>query len=123
VGLREIIDIKHGGVEGFGIMCDYLGTSVPVDKLVDAAIELDADAIFASMIISHADIHRQNMRRIDQLCREKGIRDKIIFFTGGTQVTDEIAKEEGADSGFGRGSKGVHVASALVKTHRERFAQ
>ncbi|UQZ90302.1 LuxR family transcriptional regulator [Deltaproteobacteria bacterium Smac51] len=123
VGLREIIDIKHGGVEGFGIMCEYLGTSVPVEKLVDAAIELDADAIFASMIISHADIHRTNMRRIDQLCREKGIRDKILFFTGGTQVTDEIAKEEGADGGFGRGSKGVHVASALVKTHRERFGK
>lgn len=123
VGLREIIDIKHGGVEGWGIKVDYLGTSVPVEKLVDAAIETDADAIFASMIISHADIHRINMRRIDQLCREKGVRDKLIFFTGGTQVTDEIAREEGADHGFGRGSHGLDVASALVKTHRERHGR
>lgn len=69
VGLREIIDIKHGGIEGFGIKCHYLGTSVPVDKLVDA----------------------------------------------------EIAKEEGMDNGFGRGTKGIHVASALVKRHRELF--
>ena len=119
VGLREIIDIKHGGIEGFGVKCHYLGTSVPVDKLVDAAIELDADAIFASMIISHADIHRINMRRIAQLCSEKGMRDKIILFCGGTQVTAEIAREEGFDNGFGRGTKGIHVASALVKKHRE----
>lgn len=118
VGLREIIDIKHGGIEGFGVACHYMGTSVPVEKLVDAAIELDADAIMASMIISHADIHRINMRRLDQLCREKGIRDKVILLCGGTQVTAEIAREEGVDDGFGRGSKGVHVASSLVKLHR-----
>lgn len=123
VGLREIIDIKHGGVEGYGIMADYLGTSVPVEKLVDAAIELDADAILASMIISHGEIHRVNMRRIDQLLKEKGVRDKIIFLCGGTQVTDEIAREEGADNGFGRGTKGIHVASALVKEHRRRHGK
>ncbi len=121
VGLREILDIKHGGIEGLGIKYQYMGTSVPVEKLVDAAIEMDADAILASTIISHADIHRINMRRLDQLCREKGVREKIILLCGGTQVTDEIAKEEGLDGGFGRGSKGIHVASALVKRHMELF--
>ncbi len=63
VGLREIIDIKHGGIERFGIECHYLGTSVPVEKLVDAAIEIDADAILASTIISHDDIHYKNMKK------------------------------------------------------------
>lgn len=57
VGLREIIDIKHGGIEKYGISVTYLGTSVPPEKLVNAAIELDADAILASTIISHDDIH------------------------------------------------------------------
>ncbi|MFA5636124.1 MAG: D-ornithine 4,5-aminomutase subunit OraE, partial [Anaerovoracaceae bacterium] len=61
VGLREIIDIKHGGIERFGIEVHYLGTSVPVEKLVDAAVELKADAILASTIISHDDIHYKNM--------------------------------------------------------------
>ncbi len=121
VGLREILDIKHGGIEGLGIKYEYMGTSVPVEKLVDAAIEMDADAILASAIISHADVHRINMRRLDQLCREQGVRDKSVLLCGGTQVTDEIAREEGMDNGFGRGSKGIHVASALVKRHRELF--
>lgn len=120
VGLQEILDIKHGGIEGFGIECHYLGTSVPVEKLVDAAIELDADAILASTIISHADIHRINMRRLAEYAKEKGVRDRFIFVCGGTQVTAEIAQEEGMDSGFGRGTKGIQVASYLTDACKER---
>ncbi|HWR42734.1 D-ornithine 4,5-aminomutase subunit OraE [Sporomusa sp.] len=119
VGLREILDIKHGGIEKFGIECHHLGTSVPMEKLADAAVELGADAILASTVISHADIHRINMRRLHQYCQEKGIRDNLIIVCGGTQVSNEIAVEEGMDAGFGRGTKGVHVASFLVKRHKE----
>lgn len=119
VGMREIIDIKHGGIEGFGIQAHYLGTSVPVEKVVDAAIEIDADAILISTIITHADIHKINMRKLADLCVEKGIRDRIILVAGGTQVTNEIAVECGMDAGFGRGTKGIHVASFLVRKRRE----
>lgn len=119
VGMREIIDIKHGGLEKFGFECHYLGTSVPVGKVVDAAIELDADAVLISTIITHADIHRINMQKLTNLCIEKGIRDKVILIGGGTQVTNEIAVESGLDAGFGRGTKGIHVASFLVKKLKE----
>ena len=119
VGLREIIDIKHGGIEKYGVMVEYLGTSVPVEKLVDAAIEMNADAILASTIISHDDIHYKNMKRIHELAVEKGIRDKVIIIAGGTQVTPENAVKQGVDAGFGRGSKGVHVATFLVNKKKE----
>ncbi len=119
VGLREIIDIKHGGIEKFGIDCEYLGTSVPVEKLVDAAIEINADAILASTIISHDDVHYKNMKRIHELAIEKGIRDDIIIAVGGTQVSNELAVKNGVDAGFGRGTNGSHVATFLVKKRRE----
>jgi len=119
VGLREIIDIKHGGIEKYGIECHYLGTSVAVEKLVDAAIELNADAILASTIISHDDVHYKNMKKIHELCIEKGIRDRIMILTGGTQVSNELAVSNGVDAGFGRGTKGIHVATFLVKKRRE----
>ncbi len=115
VGMREILDIKHGGLEGFGIDCHYLGTSVPIEKMADAAVELDADAILISTIITHNDAHRQSMRKLNQVCREKGLRDELILVAGGTQVTNEIAQEEGLDRGFGRGTKGIDVASFLIK--------
>lgn len=119
VGLREIIDIKHGGIEQYGIESHILGTSVPLEKLVDAAIELDADAILSSTIISHDDIHYRNMKKLHELCIEKGIRDKIILIAGGTQVSNELARENGMDGGFGRGTKGADVASFLIKEREE----
>lgn len=119
VGLREIIDIKHGGIEKYGIEVHYLGTSVPVEKLVDAAVELKADAILASTIISHDNIHYKNMKRIHELAVEKGIRNNVIIAAGGTQVIPEEAVKTGVDAGFGRNSHGVDVATFLVEKRRE----
>lgn len=120
VGLREIINIKHGGIEKWGIKVEYLGTSVPVEKLVDAAIELNADAILASTIISHDNIHYKNMKRINDLAIEKGIRDKVIIAAGGTQVIPEDARNTGIDEGFGRDSHGIDVATFLAEEAMRR---
>lgn len=119
VGMREIIDIKHGGIEGLGFKTHYLGTSVPISKVVDAAIETAAQAVLISTIITHADIHRLNMCKLHDLCVEKGIRDQLILVSGGTQITHKLARECGLDAGFGRGTKGIQVASFLVKKRRE----
>ena len=43
------------------------------------------------------------------------MRDNLILIAGGTQVTDELAKDSGMDAGFGRGTKGPSVASFIVK--------
>ena len=120
IGLREIINIKHGGIEKWGIKVNYLGTSVPVEKLVDAAIELNADAILASTIISHDNIHYKNMKRINDLAIEKGIRDKVIIAAGGTQVIPEDAVKTGIDAGFGRDSHGIDVATFLAEEAMRR---
>jgi D-ornithine 4,5-aminomutase subunit beta len=119
VGLKETLDIKHGGIEKFGIKYLYLGTSCSIQKLVDAAVETHAQAILCSTIITHDDIHIKNMRKLHELCVEKGIRDSMILVGGGTQVNHEIAREAGLDAGFGRGSQGIDVASFLVKKRKE----
>jgi len=116
VGLREIIDIKHGGIERYGIDVVYLGTSCPVEKLIDAAIETKAQAIIMSTIITHNDVHTKNMQKIHDLCIEKGVRDRFIIACGGTQVTNEIAVAHGMDAGFGRGTHGNNVASFIIET-------
>lgn len=120
VGLREIIDIKHGGIEKYGVECLYLGTSVPVEKLVDAAIESHAEAILASTIISHDNIHYKNLKKLADIAAEKGVRDKLILIGGGTQIISDLAVKSGVDMGFGRGTKGAHVATYLVKERRAR---
>jgi D-ornithine 4,5-aminomutase subunit beta len=120
VGMREIIDIKHGGLEKWGFHAEYLGTSVPVEKVLDAAIEHAASAVLISTIISHGEMHRTNMEKLADLAVEKGVRDKLLLIAGGTQVTDGLARAWGMDAGFGRKTKGVDVASFIVKTMRER---
>ncbi len=120
VGLREILDIKHGGIEKYGVKYHYLGTSVPVSKLIDAAIETGAHAILISTIISHNDVHRTQMRKLADLAKEKGIRERIILIAGGTQVNPDMAAETGLDATFGRGTKGIQVVDAIVKALRAR---
>ena len=120
VGMYEILDIKHGGLEKWGVGCTYLGTSVPVEKALDAAIELGASAVLISTIITHGDMHRTNMEKLADLAVEKGVRDKLLLISGGTQVTDELARTWGMDAGFGRRTKGIDVASFIVKAMRER---
>lgn len=120
VGMREIMNIKHGGIEKWGIECIYLGTSVPVEKMVDAAIETNSEAILASTIISHDNIHYKNMKRIHDLCVEKGVRDKLIICAGGTQVIPDDAVKTGIDMGFGRNSHGIDVATFLAEERRRR---
>ncbi|MBW3084309.1 D-ornithine 4,5-aminomutase subunit beta [Austwickia sp. TVS 96-490-7B] len=120
VGMREILDIKHGGIEKYGVSYHHLGTSVPLTKLIDAAIETGSDAILISTIISHNDVHRQMMRKLAELCVEKGVRDRFVLIAGGTQVNREMAAETGLDATFGRGTKGIDVVDAMVKTLRAR---
>lgn len=121
VGMREVLDIKHGGVEKYGIKYIYLGTSVPIEKFVDAAIETHANVIMISLIISHDDVHYKNMEKLHNYAIEKGVRDKLILLAGGTQVTPELARKHGMDQGFSRGTKGRHVASFIVKRHKEMY--
>ena len=118
--MREILDIKHGGLEKWSFGVEYLGTSVPIEKVLDAAIEHAASAVLISTIITHGDMHRDNMQKLADLAAEKGVRDKLLLISGGTQVTDKLACSWGMDAGFGRGTHGIDVASFIVRTMRER---
>ncbi len=118
VGLREILDIKHGGIERYGFHCHDLGTSVPISKVLDAAQETGARAVLISTIITHHDVSQTLMKQLHDLAVERGIRDQLMLIAGGTQVTHEMATACGLDAGFGRGTRGRDVASLMVRRMR-----
>ena len=120
VGMREILDIKHGGLEKWSFGVEYLGTSVPIEKVLDAAVEHAAHAVLISTIITHGEIHRIMMQKLADLAVEKGVRDRLLLISGGTQVTDELARSWGMDAGFGRRTSGLDVASFIVRAMRDR---
>jgi D-ornithine 4,5-aminomutase subunit beta len=120
VGLHEILDIKHGGIEKYGFRCHDLGTSVPIERVLDAVEKTGARAVLISTIVTHAQVHERHMRRLHALAEQRGLRPRLVLVAGGTQVTDETARACGMDAGFGRGTTGRDVASFLVRTWRAR---
>ena len=43
-----------------------------------------------------------------------------MLIAGGTQVSRDMAAETGLDATFGRGTKGIDVLDAIVRTMRDR---
>lgn len=118
VGLQEITNIKHQGLEWFGVTCVNLGASVPVDRLLDEAVEQGAVAVLASLIVSHRQVHEVMMRNLHDTAVERGVRGRLLLIAGGPQVTDQMARECGLDAGFGRGTTGWDVARFLAHALR-----
>jgi D-ornithine 4,5-aminomutase subunit beta len=118
VGLHEIIDIKHGGIEKYGFRCHSLGTSVALEKLLQEANAVGARAVLVSTIVTHGGVHERSMRALHDLAVRRGLRDRLVLVAGGTLVTDEMARGCGLDAGFGRGATGHDVASFLVRRLR-----
>lgn len=122
VGLHEILDIKHGGIEKYGFSCRNLGTSVSPEQVLDAAEASGASVVLVSIIVTHGGVHERHMRRLDELARGRGLRGRLVLVAGGPQITDETARACGMDGGFGKGSKGWDVASFLVRRLRQAGA-
>ena len=123
VGLHEILDIKHGGIEKYGFYCHALGASMPVEQVLHAAEETNAHAVLISTMVTHTNVHKKHMQRLHQLAKQRGLRKGLVLIAGGTQITNELALECGLDAGFGRGATGRDVASCLVRKMREREAE
>ena len=76
--------------------------------------------VLVSTIVTHHDVHREMMRELAAQAEQRGARDRLLLVAGGTQVTDDLARECGMDAGFGRGATGQDVASFIVRRLREQ---
>lgn len=119
VGIDAIINMKgfhgHFGLERYkGIEPYNLGSQVPNEELVAKAIELKADAILVSQIVTQKDIHITNLTELVELMEAEGIRDKIIVCCGGPRISHELAQELGYDAGFGSNTYAEDVASFVL---------
>jgi len=119
VGIDAIMNMKgyagHFGLERYeGIEAYNLGSQVPNEDLVAKAIELNADAILVSQVVTQKDVHIPNLTQLVELLEAEGIRDRVILICGGPRISHELAKELGYDAGFGPGTFAEHVASFIV---------
>lgn len=119
VGIDAIMNMKgyagHFGLERYvGIEAHNLGSQVANEELVAKAIELNADALLVSQIVTQKDVHIPNLTQLVELLEAEGIRDKIVLTCGGPRISHELAKELGYDAGFGTGSFAEDVATFTV---------
>jgi len=119
VGIDAIMNMKgfhgHYGLERYkGIQAYNLGSQVDNEEFVAKAIELKADALLVSQVVTQKDVHIPNLTQLVELLEAEGIRDKVVLVCGGPRLSHELAKELGYDAGFGSGSYAEDVASFVV---------
>ncbi|MCH4886948.1 hypothetical protein EZV73_05180 [Acidaminobacter sp. JC074] len=119
VGIDAIMNMKgfdgHYGLERYkGVEAVNLGSQVPNEELIAKAVELNADAIVISQVVTQKDVHIMNLTNMVELLEAEGLREKMVVICGGPRISHELAKELGYDAGFGPKTYAEHVASFVV---------
>lgn len=120
VGLDAIMNMKgyagEYGLERYPQFETYnLGSQVPNEELIAKAVEVDADAILVSQIVTQKNIHIENLTELVELLNAEGLRSKFLLVVGGPRITHELALELGFDAGFGTGTLPPDVAAYLAQ--------
>ncbi|MHB9143967.1 MAG: lysine 5,6-aminomutase subunit beta [Symbiobacteriia bacterium] len=120
VGLDAIMNRKgfhgHYGLESLPEFNTYnLGSQVPNEVLVAKAIEVGADAILVSKVVTQKNIHVTDLTELVDMLEAEGLRDRVILVCGGPRLSHELAVELGFDAGFGPGTVASEVASFLAQ--------
>ncbi|SMO67869.1 OAM dimerization domain-containing protein [Melghirimyces algeriensis] len=119
VGIDAIMNMKgydgEYGLERYPEMEAYnLGSQVPNEEMLAKAIELNADALLVSQVVTQKGVHIANLTHLVELAEAEGIRNQLILICGGPRINHEMALELGYDAGFGPGSLAPDVASFIV---------
>ncbi|RAL23360.1 OAM dimerization domain-containing protein [Thermoflavimicrobium daqui] len=125
VGIDAIINMKgyngEYGLERYPEIDAYnLGSQVPNEELIMKAVELNADVILVSQVVTQKGVHLTNLTELVDLLEVEGLRDRFILICGGPRISHELALELGYDAGFGPGSLAPDVASYFVQELLQR---
>lgn len=120
VGIDAIMNMKgyagEYGLERYPMIDAYnLGAQVANEDLVDKMVELQADAVLVSQVVTQKDVHVHNLTQLVDLLEAQGIRDRVLLICGGPRMSHELALELGYDAGFGSGTLAPDVASFIVE--------
>ncbi|MCD6161021.1 MAG: corrinoid protein [candidate division Zixibacteria bacterium] len=98
-------------LKGAGFEIINLGNDVAPEKFIEAAIENNADVIGMSALLTTT---MPVMKKVIKLAKERGIYGKVKFIIGGAPVSDDYAKEIGADAYCFDGIKAVDSVKAFI---------
>lgn len=95
----DIHDIGKGLVVSLfsvnGMEVFDMGNDIPVDDIIDKAVEVDADVIGTSALLNTT---MKQMQKLEEELKERGLKDKFKTIIGGAPVTERYAKRIGANA-------------------------
>src|SRR5689334_14175391 len=95
-------------LEGGGFEVIDLGADVPADKFVNAIQDSGAEIVCLSALLT---VTMPSMRTTIDALKSAGVRERVKVLVGGAPVTQQFAREIGAD-GYG---ENANVAVALAR--------
>lgn len=98
-------------LKGTGFEVIDLGIDVSAEKFIDRAEEVDADIICMSSLLTTTMTY---MGSVVEELKNRNLRDKYIVMIGGAPVTNEFAKQIGADHYTPDAATAAEVAKAVV---------
>ena len=119
VGIDAILNMK-GFAGDYGLerypwfRAHNLGAQLKDDEMLDRAVEVGADAVLLSKVVTQRDIHKEDARSLIERAKARGLRSRFLFVIGGPRLSHKEALELGYDAGFGPGTKPSELASYLV---------
>jgi len=120
VGIDAIMNMKgyrgEYGLERYPMIDAYnLGAQVSNEDLLKKAMELHADALLVSQVVTQKGVHLTNLTELVELIEGANLRKKMLLICGGPRIDHEMALELGYDAGFGPGTVATDVASYIVE--------
>jgi trimethylamine corrinoid protein len=92
-----------------------LGRDVATQKFIDKALEMDADVIGSSCLLTTT---MEGQKKLEQELRRLGLRDRFKTIIGGAPVTQRWADRIGADAYAEDAADGVKKVRGLIGSKR-----
>ena len=103
-------------METEGFYVEDLGRDVPAIKFVEKALEINADIICLSTLMTTTMC---GMEQVIKILESENLRDKIMVMIGGGPVSRSYAEKIGADVYTTDASKAAKMAKQLVNNLKE----
>jgi 5-methyltetrahydrofolate--homocysteine methyltransferase len=97
-------------LKGAGYEVNDLGIDVPTEKIVEAVRESKSQFLGLSALLTTTMLA---MKEVVEELQKSGIRDKVKVLIGGAAVSDEYAREIGADAYCVDGFQAISVLDAF----------
>ncbi|HBY98707.1 MAG TPA: hypothetical protein DEP84_32965 [Chloroflexi bacterium] len=103
-------------LQGDSFVVEDMGVNVSALALVDKAVEVGADIIALSCLMS---VTRDGVKKVCSELEARGLRDRFAVLVGGAATNERWAKQIGCDAWASSATEGTRVARTLVTIRAE----